>query len=141
MLSRISAAKSAMLTPRRRAEPGRDLRRRTHGRASIAEYQRLLRKANAIDFDDLLILPIRLFDAEPGLLERYQERFQHILVDEYQDTNRVQYVLVEALAIGTRISSWSAIRTSRSIAGGKPTSATFSTFKRTFPMPSGSSWK
>src|SRR5690606_11438569 len=65
---------------------------------AYAEYQRLLRKANAIDFDDLLILPLRLFDAEPRLLERYQERYRHILVDEYQDTNRVQYVLVEALA-------------------------------------------
>jgi DNA helicase-2/ATP-dependent DNA helicase PcrA len=65
---------------------------------AYAEYQRLLRKANAIDFDDLLILPLRLFEAEPRLLQRYQERFRHILVDEYQDTNRVQYVLVEALA-------------------------------------------
>jgi DNA helicase-2/ATP-dependent DNA helicase PcrA len=57
-----------------------------------------LHSANAVDFDDLLILPIRLFDAEPGLLARYQSRFQHILVDEYQDTNRVQYVLVSALS-------------------------------------------
>ncbi len=65
---------------------------------AYAEYQRLLRKANAIDFDDLLILPLQLLDAEPRLLDRYQERFQHVLVDEYQDTNRVQYVLVEALA-------------------------------------------
>jgi DNA helicase-2/ATP-dependent DNA helicase PcrA len=58
----------------------------------------MLRKANAVDFDDLLGLPIQLFDQAPSLLERYQDLFQYILVDEYQDTNRVQYVLVSALA-------------------------------------------
>ncbi|HVL26176.1 MAG TPA: 3'-5' exonuclease, partial [Thermomicrobiales bacterium] len=62
------------------------------------EYEKLLRAANAVDFDDLLGLPIRLFDQDPGALERYQQRFRYILVDEYQDTNRVQYVLVSALA-------------------------------------------
>ena len=62
------------------------------------EYERLLRRANALDFDDLLTQPINLFEAAPHLLERYQERFLHVLVDEYQDTNRVQYVLVSALA-------------------------------------------
>ena len=61
-------------------------------------YQDKKRETNCFDFDDLLILPIKLFDAVPQLLARYQERFQYILVDEYQDTNRVQYVLVEALA-------------------------------------------
>jgi DNA helicase-2/ATP-dependent DNA helicase PcrA len=97
MLSRISGAKSTLLGPgefQAQAE--------TYDDEVIArvyrEYQRLLRKANAVDFDDLLGLPIRLFDEAPGLLERYQERFRYILVDEYQDTNRVQYVLVAALA-------------------------------------------
>jgi DNA helicase II / ATP-dependent DNA helicase PcrA len=97
MLSRISAAKSMLLSP---AEF--EAATETYDDEIIArvyrEYQRWLRKANAVDFDDLLGLPIRLFDEAPGLLERYQERFRYILVDEYQDTNRVQYVLVAALA-------------------------------------------
>jgi DNA helicase-2/ATP-dependent DNA helicase PcrA len=97
MLSRISAAKSMLYGP---DEFMREVE--TYDDEIVArvyrEYQRILAKANAVDFDDLLNLPIRLFDAAPGLLERYQERFRYILVDEYQDTNRVQYVLVSALA-------------------------------------------
>ncbi|MEZ4505862.1 MAG: UvrD-helicase domain-containing protein [Thermomicrobiales bacterium] len=95
--ARISAYKSSMVSPEEARETAANFGDEIMARA-YAEYQRLLRKANAIDFDDLLILPLRLFDAEPRLLERYQERYRHILVDEYQDTNRVQYVLVEALA-------------------------------------------
>jgi len=95
--SRISAYKSSMMSPEQARDAAENFGDEIMARA-YAEYQRLLRKANAIDFDDLLILPLRLFEAEPRLLARYQERFQYILVDEYQDTNRVQYVLVEALA-------------------------------------------
>lgn len=95
--SRISAYKSGMVSVEEARDTAANFGDEIMARA-YAEYQRLLRKANAIDFDDLLILPIKLFDAVPQLLARYQERFQYILVDEYQDTNRVQYVLVEALA-------------------------------------------
>jgi DNA helicase-2/ATP-dependent DNA helicase PcrA len=95
--SRISAYKSGMVSVEEARDTAENFGDEIMARA-YAEYQRLLRKANAIDFDDLLILPLKLFDAEPRLLQRYQERFQYILVDEYQDTNRVQYVLVEALA-------------------------------------------
>jgi DNA helicase-2/ATP-dependent DNA helicase PcrA len=95
--ARISAAKSLLMSP----EEARDLAA-TYDEEIVArayrEYERLLRRANALDFDDLLGKPIELFEAAPHLLERYQERFLHILVDEYQDTNRVQYVLVSALA-------------------------------------------
>ncbi|MCC7023468.1 MAG: UvrD-helicase domain-containing protein [Thermomicrobiales bacterium] len=97
ILGRISAAKSQLITP----DEARNLAE-TYDEEVIArvfkEYERLLRRANALDFDDLLTQPIHLFEEAPHLLERYQERFQHILVDEYQDTNRVQYVLVSALA-------------------------------------------
>ncbi|HET7094847.1 MAG TPA: UvrD-helicase domain-containing protein, partial [Thermomicrobiales bacterium] len=97
VLGRISAAKSLMLTPEEFASAAE-----TYDDEVIAriykEYERALRKANAVDFDDLLVLPIRLFDAAPSVLERYQRQYRHILVDEYQDTNRVQYVLVAALA-------------------------------------------
>jgi DNA helicase-2/ATP-dependent DNA helicase PcrA len=97
MLSRISAAKSLLIGPDEFTAQAETYDDEVVSRI-YKEYQRTLRKANAVDFDDLLGLPIRLFDEAPGLLDRYQERFLYILVDEYQDTNRVQYVLVAALA-------------------------------------------
>ena len=60
--------------------------------------QRKLREQNALDFDDLLLLTIRLFDEHPGILDVYQERFRYIMVDEYQDTNHLQYALIRRLA-------------------------------------------
>jgi len=61
-------------------------------------YDALLRENNAVDFDDLLLLVCRLFETSDQALEKWQERYQHILVDEYQDTNRAQYVLLRYLA-------------------------------------------
>jgi len=55
------------------------------------EYEELLNKNNSVDFDDLLRLPVRLFEEHKDILEKYQEKFKYILVDEYQDTNEVQY--------------------------------------------------
>jgi len=57
-----------------------------------------LRRANAMDFDDLLLHPLTLFAEHPEILARYRERFRFLLVDEYQDTNRAQYLLLKALA-------------------------------------------
>jgi DNA helicase-2/ATP-dependent DNA helicase PcrA len=61
-------------------------------------YQRRLLEASAMDFDDLLMITVELFGAFPKVLEHYQDRFRYILVDEYQDTNRAQYRLVQLLA-------------------------------------------
>jgi DNA helicase-2/ATP-dependent DNA helicase PcrA len=61
-------------------------------------YQKALKDANAFDFDDLLVKPVELFRTHERVLERYRERFQFILVDEYQDTNRAQYVFLRLLA-------------------------------------------
>ncbi|MGC7847500.1 DNA helicase PcrA [Desulforudis sp. 1088] len=61
-------------------------------------YQERLRENNALDFDDLLCMTVRLFREIPQVLEYYQERFRYILIDEYQDTNHAQYVLVNLLA-------------------------------------------
>ena len=61
-------------------------------------YQDYLRQNNSLDFDDLIKLTVELFEANPNVLEYYQEKLQYILVDEYQDTNRGQYLLVHALA-------------------------------------------
>ncbi|MEK7737271.1 MAG: UvrD-helicase domain-containing protein, partial [Pseudomonadota bacterium] len=63
-----------------------------------AEYQRTLRAYQSVDFDDLIRLPAELFDAEPEVLTRWQGRLRHLLVDEYQDTNRCQYRLLQLLA-------------------------------------------
>lgn len=62
------------------------------------EYESVLEKNNAIDFDDLLKLPVKLFTLNKDILLKYQEKFKYILIDEYQDTNEVQYKLVKMLA-------------------------------------------
>ena len=62
------------------------------------EYESVLRKNNVLDFDDLLKLPVTLFMNNNDILDRYQDKYQYILIDEYQDTNEVQYKLVKLLA-------------------------------------------
>ncbi|HHJ12036.1 MAG TPA: ATP-dependent DNA helicase Rep, partial [Chromatiales bacterium] len=62
-----------------------------------AHYQRMLRAYNAVDFDDLIVLPTRLFQQHPEALERWQQRLHYLLIDEYQDTNLCQYELVRLL--------------------------------------------
>ncbi len=62
------------------------------------EYQKILRRNSALDFDDLLLETIRLFQTNPDVLTKYQQQFRYILVDEYQDTNTAQYQLVKMLA-------------------------------------------
>lgn len=61
-------------------------------------YEKKLKQNNAVDFDDLLILPIKLFKEHPSTLQHYQERYQYILIDEYQDTNQAQYILSKMLS-------------------------------------------
>ena len=62
------------------------------------KYEQKLLKNNSVDFDDLLILPIKLFKKYPSVLENYQERFKYILIDEYQDTNEAQYILTKMIS-------------------------------------------
>jgi len=62
------------------------------------EYEKTLKENNAVDFDDLLLLPIKLFKENKNVLERYQDRFQYVLIDEYQDTNEVQYILSKMIS-------------------------------------------
>jgi len=100
VLSRISWAKNHMLDPQelylRSADPKTE--RIAH---LFAEYRKELRKANALDFDDLLLDAVRLLKSSAPVREYYNRRFQYLLVDEYQDTNRPQYELMLMLA-GTR---------------------------------------
>ncbi|GAA2130493.1 DNA helicase PcrA [Kitasatospora kazusensis] len=67
-------------------------------------YQRRLREANALDFDDIIMTTVNLLQAFPAVAEHYRRRFRHILVDEYQDTNHAQYMLVRELSGGTSTS-------------------------------------
>lgn len=62
------------------------------------KYEKKLKNSNSLDFDDLLFLPIILFQENPSILQKYQERFKYILVDEYQDTNEAQYTLIKMLS-------------------------------------------
>jgi len=62
------------------------------------EYQKQLKENNALDFDDLIRITVKIFQKFPEVLEKYQKRFKYVLVDEYQDTNKAQYVLVNLLA-------------------------------------------
>ena len=64
---------------------------------AIRRYHLALRAANAVDFGDLLALPLKLFEEHPDVLARYRQRFSHVLVDEFQDTNQVQYKLLKLL--------------------------------------------
>ena len=70
--------------------------------AAYLEYQQTLKKNNAVDFDDLIMLTVELFRTKPEVLQNYQNRFTYIMVDEYQDTNTAQFELVRLLADGSR---------------------------------------
>ena len=65
--------------------------------AAYTLYQRRLREANALDFDDLIMMTVHLFQTFPEVRETYRRRFRHVLVDEYQDTNHAQYALIHQL--------------------------------------------
>ena len=69
-----------------------------------AEYQRRLRENNALDFDDLLTVTVRLLKENAEARDKYQRRFRYILVDEYQDTNEVQYELTKSIIINSVLS-------------------------------------
>ena len=92
----VSQAKAELLTPETFASDISGSADPFRGRIGqiYAEYQRRLRAANAMDFDDLLMVTVQILQQCPDVLESYQERFRHILVDEFQDTNRAQNELV-----------------------------------------------
>ena len=95
--ARISHAKNRMLDADQLLEAGSGFRDEQLARA-FERYDRLLAAANALDFDDLLLKAVALFDASDAARERYVEQFRYIMVDEYQDTNRPQYRLLQQLA-------------------------------------------
>ena len=98
LLGAISAAKNEMISPEEfRIQAEGDFTRKKIAEAYI-EYEKEMRANNALDFDDLLVKTVQLFQTQPDVLEYYQNRFRYIMVDEYQDTNTVQFILVSTLA-------------------------------------------
>lgn len=97
ILSAISNAKNAMETPRDYAAHATGLRKEMISKV-YSNYQRQLEANQALDFDDLIMKTIQLFEQDPDTLDFYQRKFQYIHVDEYQDTNDAQYQLVHMLA-------------------------------------------
>ncbi len=95
--AKISIAKNQLMNSKQFEELAEDLFDEKAG-IVYREYQIQLLKNNAMDFDDLLVNPIHLFDKKPDRLERYQSRFKFVLVDEFQDTNRAQYVVTKRLS-------------------------------------------
>lgn len=98
VLSRISSAKNDRITADEfEKQAGSDFREKKIAQI-YREYQSELKKNNALDFDDLLVKTVELFEANPDVLEYYQDKFKYIMVDEYQDTNLVQFNFVDLLA-------------------------------------------
>ncbi|MFP7366533.1 DNA helicase PcrA [Corynebacterium callunae] len=99
LLSAISNLKNELVTP----EEAMADAARTHNpfetaiARAFAEYQGRMRRANAVDFDDLIGETVRIFKEQPAVVEYYRRRFRHVLIDEYQDTNHAQYELISTL--------------------------------------------
>lgn len=99
--NKISSCKNELMSPA------------AYERLAVSEYERVvkevyekydekLRRNNSVDFDDLLLLPIKLFREHKDILKRYQDKYQYILIDEYQDTNEAQYILTKLLSEANR---------------------------------------
>ena len=102
ILGYISRAKDAMQTAQdfyTQAEKSNDIKRKIIGNVYI-EYEKQMKLSNALDFDDIILLTVRLFKENPDVLQYYQRLFKHVLIDEYQDTNNLQYLLASYLAEG-----------------------------------------
>ncbi len=97
VLSAISDAKNALVPPREYAELAGDPFSRTVAKL-YPEMEPALRDSNAVTFDDLLVLPVQILREHPQVLANYRERFQYVLVDEYQDTNRAQFEFVRLMS-------------------------------------------
>ena len=100
VLSAISTAKDKMVSPqqfKRSARSSTDFRAERMGEA-YEEYQKRLKAANAVDFDDIILLTVQLLQEYEDVREYYQKKFKYVLIDEYQDTNNLQYLLATLLS-------------------------------------------
>ena len=120
LLSAISSAKNEMISPQEfllQAEG--DFSKQKIAEVYL-EYEKQLRANNALDFDDLLVRAVQLFETQPDVLDYYQERFRYIMVDEYQDTNTVQFHLIRILSSEYRNLCVVGTTTSPSTSSGEP---------------------
>lgn len=99
--NKISSCKNEMMTPEMYERYAvSDYEKVMH--KVYEKYEKKLKKNNSVDFDDLLLLPIKLFKENPSVLQKYQELYQYILIDEYQDTNEAQYILSKLISAKSR---------------------------------------
>jgi len=98
MMSEISKAKERFVSPAEYDREASGQYRKMQIAKVYTEYQERLKQNNALDFDDLLYKTVELFQFHPEILDNYQERFRYIMVDEYQDTNHIQFLLIKQLA-------------------------------------------
>ena len=99
ILNHISMAKNELLTPQDYAGFAQGYFQQIVAQV-YPQYQQTLKTNNAMDFDDLIMNTVKLFEREPNVLARYQQQFRYVMVDEYQDTNHAQYRLIKMLAAG-----------------------------------------
>ncbi|MDA8168757.1 MAG: DUF3553 domain-containing protein [Nitrospiraceae bacterium] len=102
VLQKISCLKSCLIKPEEFLSKSDGFGFEERLAKVYMRYQDELKKSNALDFDDLIMLTIKLFEEHPKVLKKYQQMFEHILVDEFQDTNAAQYKLLKILADGHR---------------------------------------
>ncbi len=98
VLNAISSAKDELIDPEEFAENSKGNWKYEQIARAYEEYQKTLKRSNALDFDDIIVLTIELFKKHPEVLDNYRERFRYIMVDEYQDTNTAQFELISLLA-------------------------------------------
>ncbi len=97
----ISGAKNELMTPKMYASKANEYNEELAAQV-YEEYQKQLQDANALDFDDLIMMTVQIFQQQPEILKKYQNRFKYLMVDEYQDTNHSQYTLIKLLADANR---------------------------------------
>ena len=98
LMAEISKAKEKFISPSEYDRDASGQYRKMQIAKVYNEYQQRLKQNNALDFDDLLYKTVELFQFHPEILDNYQERFRYIMVDEYQDTNHIQFLLIKQLA-------------------------------------------
>lgn len=98
IMAEISRAKEQFVSPSQYDREASGQYRKMQIARVYTEYQEKLKQSNALDFDDLLYKTVELFQFHPEILDNYQERFRYIMVDEYQDTNHIQFLLIKQLA-------------------------------------------
>jgi superfamily I DNA/RNA helicase len=139
MQTQISIWKSAFVSPEQAVQIAENDEAKLHARI-YSRYQETLRAYQAVDFDDLIHLPVVLFKQHPEALLRWQLKLRYLLVDEYQDTNDCQYQMIKLLAACAARSPWWAMTISRSTPGAARASRTCTACATITPACASSSW-